>query len=491
MALPKGWTLVAGAAAFESGQAWVYQVTRGTDGASYALKRLKNRNRSERFRREIETMKWLSSQDLPVPPVIADDLEAERPWFAMPWYQQGSLDRVVRVVSRDDVLYRLELVTAVAEGLSLLHNAGVAHRDIKPSNILLHEGRALLADFGLCMHSQDDARLTDTEEAVGSRLYIAPENESGMSESTDQGPADFYAFGKLAWSVIAGKNPPARELLLSPEHRLDAVVGDARLVGLKPLLAQLLDTDPRVRLADWGVVIAELEAILDLYSVADAKGEISKLDLSRTVSAVSRIADGRGAAAKQEMAARQRIRKEAVQGVGQLLHRELDAELRDDYAHLNSAGYGEMTFSVSTAGFTLATLLEHEELSSFRRSYEPFSLEETSPALAAISWSDERTLDSHFYLGIYVAAKDDLFWLLRIPVMYRHKGKQEVLVQDFVDGLIATSGPLRLGLAGAENAAAAFAQETAQLGGRMAVQLVATIDGKMDPFDSENWLLAG
>lgn len=112
MALPKGWTLVAGAAAFESGQAWVYQVTRGTDGASYALKRLKNRNRSERFRREIETMKWLSSQDLPVPPVIADDLEAERPWFAMPWYQQGSLDRVVRVVSRDDVLYRLELVTA-------------------------------------------------------------------------------------------------------------------------------------------------------------------------------------------------------------------------------------------------------------------------------------------------------------------------------------------------------------------------------------------
>lgn len=74
--------------------------------------------------------------------------------------------------------------------------------------------------------------------------------------------------------------------------------------------------------------------------------------------------------------------------------------------------------------------------------------------------------------------------------MYRHKGKQEILVQDFVDGMIASSSPLRPGLAGMENAAAAFAQETAQLGGRMAVQLVALIDGKMDPFDSENWLRA-
>lgn len=417
MALPKGWTLVAGTAVFESGQAWVYQVSRGSDEASYALKRLKNRNRSERFRREIETMKWLSSQGLPIPPVIADDLEAERPWFAMPWYPQGSLDRVVRVAPRDKVLHRLKLVIAVAEGLSLLHNAGVAHRDIKPSNILLHEARVLLADFGLCMHFHDDARLTETEEAVGSRLYIAPENESGMSASTDQRPADFYAFGKLAWSVIAGKNPPARELLLSPKHQLDAVVGDTRLVGLKPLLTQLLDTDPRVRLADWDVVVGELVAILDLYGLADAKDEIGKLDLSRTISAVSRIADSRDATAKQEIATRRSMRKEAMRGVGQLLYRELDAELRDDYAPLNSAGSGEMTFSVSSAGFTLATLLEHERLSSFRRSYEPFSLEETSPALAAISWSEERTLDSHFYLGIYVAARDDHFWLLRIPVM--------------------------------------------------------------------------
>jgi serine/threonine protein kinase len=66
----------------------------------------------------------------------------------------------------------------------------------------------VLADFGLAIEVLDpeQARLTSTSEAVGSRYYIAPENENGVNESVDQRPADFYGstprFGEFA-SVVS------------------------------------------------------------------------------------------------------------------------------------------------------------------------------------------------------------------------------------------------------------------------------------------------
>jgi hypothetical protein len=378
-------------------------------------------------------------------------------------------------------------VIAVARNLSLLHAVGVAHRDVKPSNVLLHDGGAHLADLGLCMHIEDGDRLTETEEAVGSRLYIVPENESGISEETDQRPSDFYSFGKLAWSTIAGKPPPARELLLLPKHRLESVVGDARLVAVHPLLAQLLNTDPRGRLASWEIVISELAGVVDLYRVGDTVGQVAKLDLASAIAAASRVATKRDAFGKRERDALQRDREEAARAMGQLLFRELENSLRDDFAKLNEAGSGEITFAVSSAGYPLSLLLGYEELASLRRPFEQFSLDSTSPALAAVSWSDAGNLDSHFYLGIYVAVADASFWLLRIPVMYRHRGQQEIFLKDFLPGMIAATGPLRLGLVGAAGGATRFAVETADYGRRMAVRCVEIVDRQEDPFNVVSW----
>jgi serine/threonine protein kinase len=163
-----------------------------------------------------------------------------------------------------DLVRRLRLVDCVARGLQLLHAAWVAHRDVKPSNVLLSGDDVHLADLGLCLPVDDEARLTETSEAVGSRLYIAPENESGFSEDVDQRPADVYGWAKLAWAVIASRNPPARELLVQSGYRLEALLRDDRLAGLNPLFERL-DTDPRTRLTDWTVVRGELSAILSLY----------------------------------------------------------------------------------------------------------------------------------------------------------------------------------------------------------------------------------
>src|SRR5947208_10485454 len=162
----------------------------------------------------------------------------------MPWYARGSLEDLVQARAFvGDPVGGLELLVKVAQAFAAVHSEAVAHRDGKPANVLLSDDSLVLSDFGLCLLVDDDAeRLTALEEAIGSRRYIAPENESGINETVDQRPADFYAFAKILWATLAGEQPPAREGQLLPEQRLDQVLGDAKFASLHALQERLLDT---------------------------------------------------------------------------------------------------------------------------------------------------------------------------------------------------------------------------------------------------------
>lgn len=118
--------------------------------------------------------------------------------------------------------------------------------------------------------------MTEVEEAVGSRWYIAPENESGVNEANDQRPADFYAFGKLMWAVLAGRNPPERERQLDATHQLDALLQNERYRVLNQLQERLLDSDPRSRLSDCAAVIGELELAISTFEGRDRRPPTSR-----------------------------------------------------------------------------------------------------------------------------------------------------------------------------------------------------------------------
>jgi serine/threonine protein kinase len=215
-----------------------------SDGGFYALKRLKNPRRRDRFRREVETMLRLRERGLRVlPEVVAHDLEESRPWFVMPWYDGGSLEELITEgLFRDNPVGGLSLLIEIARSFAAIHAGGVAHRDAKPANVLLRGDEIALSDFGLCIQIDEDAgRLTSHGEAVGSRLYIAPENESGINEELDQRPADFYAFTKILWATLAGRQPPARELQLEADNRLEEIFRDPRYASLRAIQEQLLD----------------------------------------------------------------------------------------------------------------------------------------------------------------------------------------------------------------------------------------------------------
>jgi tetratricopeptide (TPR) repeat protein/TolB-like protein len=97
---------------------------------------------------------------------------------------------------------------APADALAHAHAQGVIHRDVKPANILLHQGHALLADFGVAREPSDE-QLTDSGLPVGTAAYASPEQAAG-SRLVDA-RSDVYALGCVLYEMLAGG--PAHELL--------------------------------------------------------------------------------------------------------------------------------------------------------------------------------------------------------------------------------------------------------------------------------------
>lgn len=189
----------------EGGQGWTYTVRdlRGGAEALYVLKRLKNAKRAARFRREVEAIRNLSHPN--VVRLIDFDVAADPAYFVMEHCESGALSHAQRYWVQPP--HRaLALFIEIASGVSAAHAAGIVHRDLKPDNVFLRSpsGPAVVGDFGLCLLNADEDRHTETTEAVGPRLYMAPELEDGRLENV-RPSADVYSLGKLLYWLFTGR----------------------------------------------------------------------------------------------------------------------------------------------------------------------------------------------------------------------------------------------------------------------------------------------
>jgi serine/threonine-protein kinase len=127
-------------------------------------------------------------------------------YYVMPFVQGESLrDRLDREgqLPLDDAL---QLILEVADALGHAHSQNIVHRDIKPENILLQGGHALVADFGIARAVEEGgaAKLTQTGMAVGTPVYMSPEQSVGEKV----GPAaDIYSLGCMLYEMLAGEPP--------------------------------------------------------------------------------------------------------------------------------------------------------------------------------------------------------------------------------------------------------------------------------------------
>ena len=99
----------------------------------------------------------------------------------------------------------LKITREVASALDYAHRHQVVHRDIKPENILLHEGAAMVADFGIGKALSGGASITQTGMSVGTPAYMSPEQAGG--EGDLDGRSDLYSLGCVLYEMLAGEPP--------------------------------------------------------------------------------------------------------------------------------------------------------------------------------------------------------------------------------------------------------------------------------------------
>ncbi len=101
----------------------------------------------------------------------------------------------------------VRIATEVASALDYAHRHGVIHRDIKPENILLHDGRAQVADFGIALaaNKAGGSRMTETGMSLGTPHYMSPEQAMGERELDAR--SDVYALGAMTYECLTGEPP--------------------------------------------------------------------------------------------------------------------------------------------------------------------------------------------------------------------------------------------------------------------------------------------
>ena len=160
---------------------------------------------AERFLREIRlTAKLQHAHILP----LHDSGEADGlVFYVMPFVDGESLRSRLEREKQLPIAEALELTRQVAGALDHAHRHGVIHRDIKPENILLHDGQALVADFGiaLAVSSAGEGRLTETGLAIGTPHYMSPEQATG--ERAIDVRSDVYSLGAVLYEMLAGDPP--------------------------------------------------------------------------------------------------------------------------------------------------------------------------------------------------------------------------------------------------------------------------------------------
>jgi serine/threonine-protein kinase len=160
---------------------------------------------AERFVTEITT-----TANLQHPHILAlhDSGEADGfLFYVMPFIEGESLRDRLNHERQLPVDQAVRIATEVAGALDYAHRHHVIHRDIKPENILLHDGSALVADFGiaLAVSTAGGGRMTETGMSLGTPHYMSPEQAMGEREITAK--SDVYALGCVLYEMLAGEPP--------------------------------------------------------------------------------------------------------------------------------------------------------------------------------------------------------------------------------------------------------------------------------------------
>ncbi len=167
---------------------------------------------SERFLREIQIAARLQHPHIVplydsgrVPPE-----QSEGPsllYYVMPFVGGETLRERLERTPQLPLKEAVEVAHAVASALDYAHRQLIVHRDIKPENVMLHDGEAVVTDFGIAkaVTAAVTKNLTQSGTAVGTPAYMSPEQAIGETELDAR--SDIYSLGAMLYEMLAGAAP--------------------------------------------------------------------------------------------------------------------------------------------------------------------------------------------------------------------------------------------------------------------------------------------
>jgi len=222
---------------------------------------------ADRFEREIRLAARLQHPHI-VPLLSAGDVDGI-PYYTMPFVEGASLRERLTAGPLTPAEAQ-SILRDVARALAYAHRQGIVHRDIKPENVLLAEGVAMVADFGVARALSAATTLagdvlTQVGMQIGTPAYMAPEQAAGDPDVDFR--ADLYAFGVMAYELLAGQHPfagkqnmralVAAHLTEQPKplttHTTDVAT------SLSTIVMQCLGKDPAERPESASAIVRALE----------------------------------------------------------------------------------------------------------------------------------------------------------------------------------------------------------------------------------------
>ena len=237
---------------------------------------LSGRVSNARFRREIALAARLQHPHI-VPLLSVGEVDG-LPFYVMPFVDGDSL-RALIARGEMPIPQTISVLRDVARALDFAHGKGTTHRDIKPDNVLLAGASAVITDFGIAKaisEATSDGPLTSIGVALGTPAYMAPE-QAAADPHTDH-RADIYAFGAMAYEMLAGHPPfagrSAQGMLAAHATESPPSIASVR-PATPPRLAELvmrcLEKRPADRPQNAGEILQALDSVATTVNTAPTK----------------------------------------------------------------------------------------------------------------------------------------------------------------------------------------------------------------------------
>ena len=137
-------------------------------------------------------------------------------YYVMPYIQGETLRAKLDRETQLGIDEAVRITREVADALDYAHRHGVIHRDIKPENILLHDGRPMVADFGiaLAVSAAAGGRMTETGMSLGTPHYMSPEQATADKEISAR--SDVYSLASVLCASAMALPMPKSAMIAWP-----------------------------------------------------------------------------------------------------------------------------------------------------------------------------------------------------------------------------------------------------------------------------------